>query len=152
MAKMTIIFDGFEKMAAQLDEMGKELKPAVNEALEETQKYVQQNLEAATQAYASPNKGRRGWAKGYMYDAIIKDATVDWAGSVATVKVGFSSQNKLGFMHSIFVMYGVPRHGKFNKGYAKDAGIYNAIRGTRTRNQIKKLQKEIMEKHLQLGR
>lgn len=148
MARMSIIFDGFEKMAAKLDEMGREIKPAVNEALEETQKYIQQGLEVAAAPYQSPNGGRKGWAKGYMYDAIIKNPTILWEASVASVKVGFSSENKLGFMHSIFVMYGVPRHGKFNKGYAKDTAVYNAIKGTRTKNQIKKLQKEIMEKYL----
>lgn len=146
--RMSIIFDGFEKIAAELDRQGKELKPAVNEALEETQKYIQQELQSAAQPYA--NGGHKGYAKGDMYDAIITDADIDWKGSVASVKVGFSTLygGWEGFMHSIFVMYGVPAHGKFNRGYGKDAKVYNAIRGIRTKKQIEKLQKEVMEKYL----
>lgn len=149
MARMSITFNGFEQMAAKLDEMGKDLKPAVNEALEETQKFVQAKLEHAAQPYRNPQKGRKGWAKGNMYDAIIKNPIIEWQHTVATVKVGFSSENKLGFMHSLFVMYGVPMHGKFNHGYAKDINIYNAIRGIRTRRQIAEIQKMIMGKYLE---
>lgn len=149
--KMSITFDGFESLAAELDRKGQDLKPAVNEALEETQKYIQQELESAAQPYQSG--GRYGYAEGNLVDAIIRDPRIEWEGSVGTVKVGFSkNQNWKGFMHSIFVMYGVPAHGKFNKGYQKDAKIYNAIRGTRTKGQIEKIQKEIMEKYLKLGR
>lgn len=149
--KMSITFDGFEKLAAELDKQGQELKPAVNEALEETQKYIQQNLEAATSVYQ--NGGKKGYADGDMVNAIIKEPRIDWSGSVASVKVGFSQQlNWKGFMHSIFVMYGVPAHGKFNKGYQKDAKVYNAIRGKKTRIEIEKIQKEVMEKYLKLGR
>lgn len=147
MARMSITFDGFEKLAAELEREGKELKPAVNEALEKTQKYIQQEVESATQPYA--NGGQKGYATGDMYDAIIREPRIEWNGNVANVKVGFSKdQNWKGFMHSIFVMYGVPAHGKFNRGYGKDAKVYNAIRGIRTKKQIEKLQKEVMEKHL----
>ncbi len=146
--RMSITFDGFEKLAAELDRQGKDLKPAVNEALEETQKYIQQELQSATLQYA--NGGRKGYAKGDLYDSIITDPDIEWNGLVASVKVGFSSiyGGWEGFMHSIFVMYGVPAHGKFNRGYGKDAKVYNAIRGIRTKKQIEKLQKEVMEKHL----
>lgn len=151
MAKMSIIFNGFEKLAAELDGMGKDLHPAVNEALTETQKYVQQGLEAAAETYQKKGGGK-GWTKGDMYKAIIKDASIEWEDYyLASVKVGFNLDAKGGF-HSVFIMYGVPMHGKFNKGYAKDTKVYNAIRGVRTKNQIKKLQKAIMEKYLKLGR
>ena len=152
MAKMSITFNGFDVLAEKLNAMGKELKPAVNEALEESQKYIQQRLESAAAPYQSPKKGRLGWAKGNLYEAIIKDAQVEWEGYVASVRVGFSSKNRLGFMHSIFVMYGVPFHGKFNHGYAKDTKIYNAIKGTRTKRQVEKIQKRILEEHINLGR
>lgn len=151
MAKMSIVFNGFDVLAEKIDQMGKDIKPAVDEALIETQKYIQTTLESAAAPYQSPKDGRKGWAKGNMYDAIIKDAKVEWEGYVATVGVGFSSRNRLGFMHSIFVMYGVPFHGKFNHGYAKDTKIYNAIKGVRTKNRIKKLQQEILEKYLNSG-
>lgn len=149
MARMSITFDGFEKLAAELDREGKQLKPAVNEALEETQRYIQQQVEEASLPYA--NGGKKGYAEGNLYDAIIRHPEIEWLGSVANVKVGFSSkQNWKGFMHSIFVMYGVPAHGKFNKGYQKDGKVYNAIRGIRTKKQIEEKQKEVMKKYLQM--
>ena len=150
MAKMSITFNGFEKIAAELERQNREVKPAANEALEESQKYIQQELETAAQPYASG--GYKGYAKGYLYEAIIRHPHVDWEGTVAKVGVGFTKQQKLGFMHSLFVMYGVPAHGKFNKGYQKDAKIYNAIRGQKTKRKINEIQKEVMEKHLKLGR
>ncbi len=152
MAKMSIVFDGFDKLAAKLNETGKDIKPAVEEALVETQKLVQKNLESAAEPYRNPNKGIKGWAKGNLFNAIIKNPQITWDGFIAEVKVGFSSRDRLGFMHSIFVMYGVPFHGKFNHGYAKDTKIYNAIKGVRTKNQIKKLQKEIISKYMNIGR
>lgn len=153
MARMSITFDGFDKLAEELNKKEVALKPAVNEALEESQKYIQQRLESAAEPYRSPNTGLKGYAKGDLYEAIIKEPHVEWENSYfASVKVGFSSENRKGFMHSIFVMYGVPFHGKFNHGYKKDAKIYNAIKGTRTRNQIEKIQKKTLERYLKFGR
>lgn len=158
MAKMSITFKGFDILSAELDRAGKDLKPAVNEALEKTQKYVQENLEMAVLPYAQrstkPEIGKKySWVKGDLYQGVIREPKIEWTGTVATVGVGFTTdRNWRGFMHSIFVMYGVPAHGKFNRGYQKDANVYNAIRGVRTKNQIAKLQKEIMQKHLKLGR
>ena len=156
--KMSIVFDGFDKLAARLDETGKDIKPAVEEALVETQKLVQKNLESAAEPYMGESPKavtgeKYSWRQGNMYRAIIKNPHITWDGFIAEVKVGFSAAlDREGFMHSIFVMYGVPFHGKFNHGYAKDTKIYNAIKGVRTKNQIKKLQKKIISKYMNIGR
>lgn len=144
--KMSIIFDGFAKLAEDIDAIGGDLHAAVDEALEETQFIVQSNLVTAASIYAA--KGRKGYAKGDMYDSIIQDLQIDWKGTVAEVKTGFSSNGYAtweGFMHSIFVMYGTPK-------MAKDAKVYNAIKGTKTRKEIAEKQEEIMVKHLELGK
>lgn len=141
MAKMKILFDGFEDLAAAIDRAGGDLHEAVNEALMETQKCIQQNLSSAAAPYAA--KGKKGYATGRMYGTIIGDGAVEWNGPVASVHVGFGLSQKGGW-HSIFVMYGTPR-------MAKDTAVYNAIRGTATKAQIAKLQEEIMSKYLQLG-
>lgn len=145
MAKMSITFDGFAKLAEDIDAIGGDLHAAVDEALTETQKIVQDNLETAAQIYSA--KGRKGYATGKMYASIIHDASIDWKGTVAEVKTGFTSQggNIAGFMHSLFVMYGTPR-------MMKDVKVYNAIKGTKTRKDIAKAQEEIMMKHLDLGK
>ena len=141
MAKMKIIFDGFEDLAAAIDRSGGDLHAAVNEALVETQKLIQSNVTSAAAPYAG--KGRKGYATGEMYGTIIGDGAVSWAGSVATVDTGFRIRQHGGW-HSIFVMYGTPR-------MSKDTAVYNAIKGSATKAQIAKLQEEIMQKYLKLG-
>ena len=147
MTKMSIIFDGFAKLAEDLDEIGGNLQEAVNEALEETQFIVQSNLVTAAEMYSAANKGKKGYATGKMYKSIIQDLNIDWKGTVAEVKTGFTGEGDkyAGFMHSIFVMYGTPK-------MAKDAKVYNAIKGTKTRKEIARKQEEIMVKHLELGK
>ncbi len=144
MAKMSITFSGFDDLATEIDRMGGNLTKAVNDALEDTQKIVKDNLTSAASVYIS--KGRKGYATGKMYDAIITDTRIDWAGTTAEVNVGFSTNGgatKAGFMHSIFIMYGTPR-------MAKDQKVYNAIKGTKTQKDIAKVQEETLKKYLNL--
>ena len=141
MAKMKIIFDGFADLAYRIDQMGGDLHTAVDDALTETQKLVQENLVTAAEPYAA--KGRKGYATGKMYASILKDARINWKGMVAEVDVGFDLMTKGGY-HSIFIMYGTPK-------MAKDNAIYNAIKGSKTKRQIAEVQKEVMTKYLNLG-
>lgn len=146
MAKMSITFDGFADLADAIDRASGDLKKAVNEALSDTQKVVQDNVQSDATIYARKGGGKKGYATGAMYDAIIKNPSVDWKGSVAEVGVGFSTNGRStvsGFMHSIFVMYGTPR-------MKKDTKVYNAIKGKKTRDQIEKVQEEVMQKYLKL--
>lgn len=141
MAKMSIIFKGFTDLAADIDRAGGDLKTAVNDALVQTQGLIQSNLASAAAVYAS--KGRKGYATGKMYGTIIDDHVVDWSGSIATVRVGFDLGEDGGF-HSIFIMYGTAK-------MSKDVAVYNAIKGTATKNAIALLQEDIMKKYLKLG-
>lgn len=152
MARMGIIFDGFKDLAYQIDKAGGNLREAVNDALTETQHLVQVNLEMAAAPYAG--KGLKGYATGELYEAIIKDVRIYWTGGIAEVGVGFTSnggQTIAGFMHSIFIMYGTPRHEPNNRGITADKKIYDAIRGSRTKKEIAELQQEVMSKYLKLG-
>jgi len=141
MAKMTILFSGFEDLAADVDRSGGDLEKAVDEALQETAKYIQSQVESAAAPYAA--KGLKGYATGRMYSAIIKDNMVYWNGNIAEVGVGFSLDESSGW-HSIFIMYGTPR-------MAKDTKVYNAIKGAKTKKEIEKIQQEVMQKYLKLG-
>lgn len=140
MAKMSIIFNGFQDLAYKIDEAGGDLHVAVDEALTKTQDLIENYVINASVPYA--HKGIKGYATGKMFDAIIKDARIDWSGSIASVRVGFDLSQDGGW-HSIFVMYGTPR-------MAKDQKIYNAIRGTRTKHAIALLQENVMKEHLAL--
>ena len=146
MARMKIIFDGFNELAEVIDKAGLDLHKAVDEALTETQKIIQTNLTNASSAYA--HKGPKGYATGDMYSHIIRNADIEWRGTVASVRVGFDLRSGGGF-HSIFIMYGTPSR-RNNRGIAKDSKIYNAIRGVRTRKQIAEKQEEIMQRYLRL--
>lgn len=143
MAKMKITFKGFADLAAQIDKAGGDLITAVDEALTETETIVQNNLEQAAARYARKGGGAKGYATGRMFSAIISDTRIEWVGNVAVVHVGFNLSAPGGF-HSIFVMYGTPR-------MAKDAKIYNAILGAKTRKQIAEAQEKALRKYVTLG-
>jgi hypothetical protein len=146
MTKMQITFDGFRDLAEAIDKAEGNLNAAVDEALSETQDIVQKELRTAAQPYKTVGGSPKGYSTGSLYNAIIDDRQpVEWAGTTATVKVGFSSKkNRNGFMHSIFVMYGTPK-------MSKDPKIYNAIKGSRTKKLIAEAQRRTLEKYLKLG-
>ena len=141
MAKMSITFKGFDQLAEDLDAIGGDLHDAVDEALTESVKIIQSNLQTAAAPYSA--KGLRGYATGKMYGSIIENPQVEWKGLIAEVGAGFELYSRGGW-HSIFVMYGTPR-------MAKNPKVYNAIKGTKVKNEIAKKQEEIMKKHLELG-
>lgn len=140
MAKMSIIFNGFADLAAEIDRSGGDLVKAVDEALTETAQYIQDQVESAAAPYATKGGGMKGYATGEMYKGIKKEHLVTWHGSIAEVGAGFNLENA---WWSIFVMYGTPR-------MAKDPKVYNAIKGTKTKKAIEKLQQEVMQKYLNL--
>ena len=140
MAKMQILFDGFEDLAAAIDRSGGDLEQAVDEALTKTSEVIQNNLIPAASIYA--RKGIKGYATGKMYGSLITNDSVQWEGTVASINVGFNLNN--GGWHSLFVMYGTPR-------MAKDTRIYNAIKGTKTKKEIADAQEEVMKKFLDLA-
>lgn len=145
MAKMKILFDGFADLAEAVDRAGGNLKETVDEALNKSGEVVKEELIPAAAVY--DRKGLKGYATGKMYRSMIKDTNVKWKGTIAEIGTGFSgTQGTLaGFMHSIFVMYGTPR-------MAKDPKIYNAIKGTKVRKEIAKVQEDVMQKHLKLAK
>ena len=141
MAKMSILFDGFHDIAYRIEEANGELRPAVNEALEKTQEFIQINLTKASEPYAS--KGLKGYATGKMFNSILNYDSIEWEGTVASVRVGFDLTTAGGY-HSIFIMYGTPR-------IQKDTKIYNAIKGRTTKKNILQIQNAIMMKYLNLA-
>lgn len=141
MARMSIMFDGFQNLAHAIDYHGGDLKAAVNEALTQTGDYVQVQTNKASLPYA--HGGLKGYATGEMFNALKKDNPVIWTSpTVAEVSVGFNLSAKGGF-HSIFVMYGTPR-------MAKDQKLYNAIKGAKTRKEVALIQDEVMQMALDL--
>ena len=139
MARMSILFDGFDDLAAEIDRAGGDLTAAVEDALQQTQEFIQNGLTMAAAPYNG--KGLKGYATGKMFGSIVDDRKIYFKGNVAEVRVGFELDK--GF-HSIFIMYGTPR-------IKKDQKIYNAIKGTKTQKEIAELQEMVLRKYLNLG-
>lgn len=145
MGKISIQFDGFRELTEAIDRAGKDLNEAVEEALESSQQVVNDALIPAAAPYA--RQGLKGYATGAMYGAIQTDQQVRWKGTTAEIGSGFTTNSGAtqdGFYHSIFVMYGTPR-------MEKDQRIFNAIKGTKTKKNVADIQKEVMQKHFELG-
>lgn len=141
MAKMKLEFSGFEDLARRIDEIEGDIKPAANEALTKVQSYVQSNTRHAAAKYS---KGGTKYSTGRMKAAIKPDSGPEWAGTVASVHVGFEIYAAGGGgMHSIWRMYGTPRA-------AKDVNLYNAIRGARTQKQVREIMEKVFQEHARL--
>lgn len=141
MAKMALTFDGFKDLAYAIDKAGGDLDKAVKVALTSTQQHIQANLTQAAAPYA--HGGRKGYATGDMYRSIIKSPRITNKGGVYEVEVGFDLGAKGGW-HSIFIMYGTPR-------IAKDAKVYNAIKGAKTKKEIADIQEKVMQRFLDIA-
>ena len=138
MARMKIIFNGFDEIAAKMKP--DILKMAVDEALSETQKHIQDKVRKAAAPYKTKSNAHK-YVTGKMYKSILGDEQVKWESTVASIRVGFNLGDKKGGFHSIFIMYGTPKK-------KKDTALFNAIRGSKTKKEIAEIQRKIMERYL----
>lgn len=126
MSKLSIEFDGFERMIDELNKLGADVEKAAEEGLKQAKAHVTSNL-------------RQGMAKhnqtGATVASLDESMRAEWIGKTATIHVGFNIDK--GGLPSIFLMYGTPR-------MAKDQNLYNAIFGAKTKREVK----EILEQAL----
>ena len=143
MAKVGVVFSGFDDLAYQIDKAGGNLKEAVDFALTETADLVQRKVNQAALPYQSKSADHP-YATGDMFNALRKDDHVRWVTpTIAEVHAGFNLYEKGGW-HSIFMMYGTPK-------IAKDQKLYNSIKGTQMQHAIALLQETIMRGCLEFG-
>lgn len=126
--KMTLEFDGFDELLAELKRLEGDAKAVAEEALFETQKIV------AKRASEAMKKHHR---TGRTEESIIEKSAPEWEGFTASIGVGFKIRN--GGLPSIFLMYGTPRA-------PKDVAVYNAVYGTKTRKEIENAQRDVFLK------
>lgn len=127
-------FSGFEELAEKLDELRGDLKKTTEDALIKSKAVVTINLQEATQKSNYPAHGK--YSTGGTRHSINTKKNVNWEGMIGEIEVGFDFE-KSG-LKSIFLMYGTPRMKKVQ-------AIYDAVYGTKTKTQIRKIQKETFQ-------
>lgn len=126
MAKLTIEFDGFEKMIKELNKLEGDVEKAAEEGLAKAKAHVSEKLTRAMQKH---------FQTGATVRSLDTSSKATWIGKTAEIKVGFNIDK--GGLPSIFLMYGTPR-------MAKDVTLYSAIFGSKTKREVK----DILEQSL----
>lgn len=132
--KMTIEFSGYDRLKKQLDQIGGN---ATRRAVEGSLKASQQLVAKQAAAAMTPHK-----ETGKTEKSIVKNNPVVWTGDTAAIDVGFDIAD--GGLSSIFLMYGTKVHGQPH--VVPDKNLYDAVYGSKTRNQVKKIQEQTFQK------
>ena len=138
MSKFSIEFEQLKQLANQLEELAgiEGVDRAVESALLATDDYVTREVDKAV-AGSRYDFERTGTTK----STIDREKKIDWDGSVASVKTGFTISK--GGLPSIFLMYGTPK-------IKPDTNLKNAAKGEGIHKQkINKLQQEVFNKVIQ---
>ncbi|MDE5737144.1 MAG: hypothetical protein K2H93_02130 [Oscillospiraceae bacterium] len=130
--RLTIEFDAYDVLQRKLKEIGGNAKQTAENALKASHNHVTKKLETAIK----PHK-----KTGETESSLRKTPIIEWTGDmVAEAKVGFHISD--GGLPSIFLMYGTP-------SIEPDNNLKEAIYGTKTKNEIKKIQREVYEKSIE---
>ena len=132
--KMSINFDGYKELKAKLDSIGGEsTKRAVEGALKASQQLIARQANEAMLSHERTGATRK---------SIVKDGAVVWEGDTASINIGFDLEN--GGLPSVFLMYGTTVYGQPH--VKPDRNLYNAVYGSQTKKEIKKIQEEVFNK------
>ena len=135
MAKLKLDFSGLDKMIEDMHKMGANVKDVAESALKKGRDYINNNLESAM---ASHNRSGETIKS-------LKNAPVEWDGTVAKIPVGFDIKN--GGLRSIFLMYGTKVYG--TPRVKKDMKLYKAIYGKETKEKVQEIMKDEFQKVLE---
>lgn len=127
-SKMQLQFTGMKEYMKRLNDMGKDIKKVSENALKASAGTVTPGIKQAISVHH---------LSGATEESLVKDKNVKWLGNIAEIGVGFSIRN--GGLASIFLMYGTPR-------IKPDQSLYNSIYGSKTKRDVKKVQKEVFIK------
>lgn len=133
MAKMKLQIPDFNALAKQIEDVGGSVKNASEDALKETHRIVTEKIEQTMVSSNMPAQGKY-WT-GRTLNSIVRQPTIIWNGTKASVDVGFDIEN--GGLTSIFLMYGTPR-------MKPVPGLYDAIYGKATQTEIIDAQTRIL--------
>lgn len=136
--KFTIQFDGYKDLAEMLDKLNGDLIKTAEEALDKSHEYVTPKLQKAMIKHRV-NKNTRRKNTGETERSLITKSNAHHEGMIVSVDVGFKIRK--GGLPSIFLMYGTPK-------MKPDKELYNALYGTKTKKDLKEIQKKVFEKAL----
>lgn len=123
--KAYLEFEGFDRAIARLKKLDGDTKATTEKALKKTHEIITKKAEEAIRPHRET---------GATEESLYREGEVEWAGTLASVNVGFSIRK--GGLASIFLMYGTPR-------MDKDQKLYNSVFGTSTRKEVLNAQEEI---------
>ena len=135
MAKLKLDFSGLDKMIEDMHKMGANVKEVAESALKKSRDYINSNLESAMTPHNRSGETMKS----------LKDAPVEWSGTVAKIPVGFDIKN--GGLPSIFLMYGTKVYG--TPRVKKDMKLYKAIYGKTTKEKVQEIMKNEFQKVLE---
>ena len=134
-SRIGLQFTGWTETMAKLDQLGGSdaMKRGVEAGLRASKSYVNPNIRSAMANL--PAKGK--YSTGRTLESIDTDMSIDWQGLTGSIAIGFDFR-KSG-LTSVYLMYGTPRMNPV-------AGLEDAIYGSRTKREIRKLQEEAVNK------
>lgn len=138
--KIGLQFNGWKELMAGIDKVAGEsgLKQATEDALKASKQYVDNKVDSVMVKGNMPARGRY-WT-GETKKSLNKDMTVKWQGFTGEIEIGFDLE-KSGLV-SIYLMYGTPRMSKVD-------ALYDAFYGKKTKAEIRKIQKEAIQKYIE---
>ncbi len=138
--KIGLQFTGWKEMLSGIEKAAGEagLKQAVEAGLKATKDYVNKNADAAMSKGNMPARGKY-WT-GRTKKSLDKNYDVDWVGYTGTINVGYNLEES--GLTSIYLMHGTPR-------MPPVPGLNDAFYGKKTKSEIKKIQKEALEKWIE---
>lgn len=143
--KIGLQFTGWERLLSGIEKASGEsgLKKATEAALKSSKEYVNKQVDAVMTKGNMPAGGKY-WREGRTKASLDKNYSVTWSGFTGEIKIGFD-MSESGSV-SIFLMHGTPRHAPPMR---KVSGLYDAFYGKKTNAEIRKIQKEAVEKWIE---
>lgn len=144
--KLRLEIKGLDELNARITKLGGNTKMIAEKALKETHAYITPKIHAAMKPH-----NRTGETEGQ----IIDQATIEWAGTVATLKAGFDLSKG---MTPIYLMEGTKAHvithrdprgtPRRHPGTRFDSKLKSAARISSNRSKIIKIQEDVFYNYI----
>lgn len=120
MSKAYLEFEGFDKAIERLKKLDGNVKATTEKALKKTHEIVTEKAEEGISKHKQTGDTEK---------SLYREGKVNWAGTIASVDVGFSISK--GGLASIFLIYGTPRHSVSNQ-YGATSGTAKGVEADKT--------------------